>query len=143
VDDVAATAHVGEATTVAWRNDVPADFAFRADPDHVFRVLLNLVRNARQALETAGGGEIRVGAARLRSTVRIDVADTGPGIPRAVRDRLFEPFANFGRPDSTGLGLVIARDLMRALGGNIVLARSSRAGTIFRLEFLDQHSRNT
>ncbi len=85
----------------------------------------------------------RASAARLRSTVRIDVADTGPGIPKAVRGRLFEPFANFGRPDSTGLGLVIARDLMRAHGGEIVLARSSRAGTIFRLAFPDQQSRSS
>jgi PAS domain S-box-containing protein len=137
VDDVAVTANLGEAPAVAWHNGVPANFKLRVDPDHLFRVLLNLVRNARQVLEGADGGEIRVSAARHNGTVHIDVADTGPGVPDAVRARLFEPFANFGRPDSTGLGLVIARELMRAQDGDVVLAKSDHTGTIFRLEVPD------
>lgn len=134
VEDVATTASVGPDPGVAWHNEVPTDFALRVDPDQLFRVLLNLVRNARKALEGERGGEIRVLAARERDTVSIDIADTGPGIPEAVRERMFEPFASYGRPDSTGLGLVIARELMRGHGGDLHLLSSGSRGTVFRLE---------
>lgn len=137
VEDVAATADLGEAATVNWRNAVAEGFSVRADPDHLARILLNLIRNARRALEENGGGQIGVGAERRDGAVRIEVADTGPGIPEAIRGRLFEPFANFGRPDSTGLGLVIARELMRAQGGDITLAKSDHTGTVFCLELPD------
>ena len=133
-EDVAATA--GK-TGIVWRNDVPADFVLRADPDQLFRALLNLVRNARQAIEAGGRGEIRITAARSRQRVRIEVADTGPGLSPAARERLFQPFATVGRAQGTGLGLLIARELVRGHGGDLMLVKSDQHGTIFRLEMAD------
>lgn len=130
VQDVAATAGAGGA---GWRNEIPRDFVVQADPDQLFRALLNLVRNAAQAIESAGRGEIIVSAAQSGELVSIDVTDTGPGLPAAARERLFEPFGSVARAEGTGLGLLIARELARAHGGDVVLVRSDTAGTTFRL----------
>ena len=104
-----------------------------ADPEQLYRILLNLVRNAVDALSQAATGEITVTARREDSVVVIDVADTGPGIPERVRKTLFQPFANSARPGGTGLGLAIARDLARAHGGDVALQSSGAAGTTFRV----------
>ena len=66
-----------------------------------------------------------------------EIADTGPGIPTSVRDRIFEAFVDGGRSEGTGLGLAIARDLMRNHGGDIHLERSDPSGTVFRLRIPD------
>jgi signal transduction histidine kinase len=97
------------------------------NPLNLQQVFLNLLLNARQAMRRMAG-KIRI-AARIEGTlVHIDVADTGPGIPEQIRDRLFEPFATHradvesasgggsgGGPErkGTGLGLCICRDLIR------------------------------
>ncbi len=96
--------------------------------------MLNLVRNAVEALG-AGPGEIRVTAAREGSGGVIDVSDNGPGIPDAVRSRLFQPFAGSSR--GSGLGLAIARDLARAHGGDITLLSTGATGTHFRIAIPD------
>src|SRR5262249_37827382 len=61
------------------------------------------------------------------------VADDGPGLPDAVKEKLFRPFITGGRRGSTGLGLAIARDLIRAHGGEITLAATGATGTTFQL----------
>ena len=63
----------------------------------------------------------------------IELADTGKGIPNAARAHLFEAFAGSTRPGGTGLGLPIAREIMRAHGGDIELVQSGPEGTVFRL----------
>tara|TARA_R110002072_G_scaffold43723_3_gene122687 strand:- start:225 stop:1232 length:1008 start_codon:yes stop_codon:yes gene_type:complete len=133
VEDVANVSNVRETAGIVWHNEIAPDFKLVADPDQLFRALFNLVSNACKALKTKGG-DIRISAAIADRKVVIDVTDTGPGVPPAVRARLFEPFANFGRPDSTGLGLAIAREFMRGHGGDVTLARSGSKGTVFRLE---------
>jgi signal transduction histidine kinase len=67
------------------------------------RVFLNLIANALEA--TPHGGEIRIGARQRDNGVLIEVEDTGPGIPRAIQDRLFEPFVTAGKDGGLGLGL--------------------------------------
>ena len=69
----------------------------------------------------------------LTVTASITIKDDGPGIPNAVRPRLFQPF-NTGRPGGTGLGLAIARDLVEAHGGQLRLVESRPEGTIFRID---------
>jgi signal transduction histidine kinase len=88
-------------------------------------------------MKTAGHGEIRITAARSGHRVRIDIADTGPGLSPAARERLFQPFATVGRAQGTGLGLLIARELVRGHGGDLVLVKSDERGTTFRLELPD------
>ena len=118
---------------VTWRNEVGPEITVNADRDQLFRVLMNLGRNAQQALGP-GGGMITVGAWRKEGgEMVIEVADTGGGIPPGARERLFEAFAGSTRPGGTGLGLPIAREILRAHGGDIALAHTGPDGTAFRL----------
>ncbi len=113
--------------------------AIDADPEHLFRIVLNLSRNAVEALAVRGrGGRIEISAARLPARVTLDVGDDGPGIPESVRERLFQPFAGTSRPGGSGLGLVIARDLARAHGGDIELVSTGESGTVFRVTIPDR-----
>lgn len=99
-----------------------------ADFDQVFRILLNLIRNALEA----GAGRILVAGANVEGEALVDVTDDGPGLPETVRRRLFEE-----QPGASGngrsLGLPIAWELARNNGGDIVLLDSSASGTAFRL----------
>ena len=114
-----------------WRNDVRAEVLVYADRDQLFRVLMNLGRNAAQAL--ADGGLISAGAWQAGDDLTIELADTGKGIPNAARAHLFEAFSGSARPGGTGLGLPIAREIMRAHGGDIELVQTGAEGTVFRL----------
>ncbi|MEQ9143151.1 MAG: HAMP domain-containing sensor histidine kinase [Parvibaculaceae bacterium] len=107
------------------------DLEVDADPDHLFRVLLNLGRNAVQAMGEKG--ELLISASGDRNAVTIDVADTGPGIPPAARERLFEPFSGSTSQGGTGLGLAISADLVRAHGGTLELVETGAGGTLFRI----------
>lgn len=114
-------------------NEVPEDFEMTADPEQLFRILMNLMRNGVEALERAGssGGRppmVGVRAFRDNSLTIIEVYDNGPGIPVAVRPKLFAAFQNSMRPGGTGLGLAIVADLIRAHGGTITLATETAAG---------------
>jgi len=108
-----------------------------ADPDQLHRILANLLRNAREAIEHQEGrrakGRITVSLTRAGDASLVRVTDNGPGVPERVRERLFQPFAGFGRPDSTGLGLAIARELAQAHGGDITLAATGPKGASFEL----------
>jgi signal transduction histidine kinase len=63
--------------------------------------------------------------------VQLVVADNGPGLPKKVLDKLFQPFTGTGRRGGTGLGLAIARDLIRAHGGDLTLRSTGSHGTVF------------
>ena len=96
-------------------------------------MIINIGRNAVQALDGKPGAAITLTAQALDSETIIDMADNGPGLPDAVRKNLFEPFSNSGRSGGTGLGLAIARELIRAHGGDVTLKKSDAAGTVFRI----------
>ena len=122
-----------ESEDIRWHNRVAPDLEIDADPDHLFRILLNLTRNAAQALAESGkGGEIRIDAHRAGDHVHIDIVDTGPGLPDKARAHLFEPFSGGVRAGGSGLGLAIVAELVRAHGGHIELVDSGPAGTHFR-----------
>ena len=97
-----------------------------ADPDYLFRIFVNLCRNARQALEAAGAvgngpPSVSITAERSQNGVRIEVSDNGPGIPEPMRAQLFAAFHATTRIGGSGLGLAIAADLVRAHGGSLRL----------------------
>ena len=115
----------------------PRGMTLLADPDQVHRLLVNLFRNAKEAIQTAGcpngPGMIRAGADAVGEHVLITLGDNGPGIPERVRERLFQPFSSSLRPEGTGLGLAISRELARGHGGELELAGSSPKGATFAL----------
>jgi len=123
---------LGDAPAIVLDNRIAQDFAVEADREQLFRVILNLVRNAAEALAVQGG-VIAVSAMREGGRVRIDIADNGPGVPQAVREKLFEPFASAARSGGSGLGLAIARELTRGHGGDLVLVSTGPEGTVFRI----------
>lgn len=113
---------------------VAHDALISADPEQMFRILTNLVRNARQAIEGTGKrGIVSVSADILGDGVNIIVRDTGPGLPEKAREFLFQPFQGSARRGGTGLGLAIAAELVRGHGGNLEMIETSEAGTSFRI----------
>jgi signal transduction histidine kinase len=114
-----------------------------ADREHLTRILSNLMRNACEAMrdhQPAHGAKLRVGLEARRRDVacEIRVTDNGPGIPLALRDRLFEPFQTGQSPGGTGLGLAISNELARAHGGLLEVASTGPEGTSFRLIIPDR-----
>ncbi len=123
---------LADAPDVTLALELAPGLAPLADRDQLYRVLLNLVRNAREA-RAGRGGAARAAARAQGPTLEIGGADDGPGIPDAVRAELFTSFARSGKPGGSGLGLAIARELARAQGGELALQRTGPEGTIFTL----------
>lgn len=132
VGEVAAASLAPGRASIAFRNEVRPELMVHADRDQLYRVLMNLARNAREALPDQGG-LIAVGAWESGRSVQIEVSDTGGGVPPAVREHLFEPFSGSTRSGGSGLGLAIAQEIMRAHGGEIALQQTGPDGTTFRL----------
>ena len=120
-----------------WNNAFDPALEVDADGEQLLRVLLNIGRNAVQALDEQTGAAITVSAVRENGTVKIDLGDNGPGIPEEARKHLFEAFARKGRAGGTGLGLAIARELARGHGGDVVLLSTGPQGTVFRITIPD------
>lgn len=104
----------------------------RVDPVQVENALQNVVQNAIDAVLQQGAGRrsIAIAAAADNDRIRIRVRDSGPGVPGDIVASLFEPF-NTSKTAGMGMGLAIARSLLRANGGDIELASSDASGATF------------
>ena len=91
------------------------------------RVLSNLIKNSREAMP--GGGILTITTDLVHDQVIIRISDTGVGIPAEVLAKLFEPFVTHGKPNSTGLGLAIAKSVVEAHGGKISVSSVNGSGT--------------
>jgi signal transduction histidine kinase len=111
-----------------WVNGLGGECRLRADRDLLYRVLVNLGRNAFDA----GASTVTVRTQNGGAFLLVGVSDNGPGVPDSVASQLFKPFTTGGRAGGAGLGLCIARDLVRAHGGEIVLADTGPQGSTFR-----------
>jgi signal transduction histidine kinase len=111
-----------------WRNEVDPGLTVSADRNLLFRVVFNLARNAFDA----GARDMTIRCRGGADAIVVELADNGPGVPDHMVATLFQPFAPGGRPGGSGLGLAIARELVRAHGGDIVLAANSSTGATFR-----------
>jgi signal transduction histidine kinase len=141
VEDVRETLGLSE-SQIGWIAAIERGLIVDADPDQLLRVLINIARNAVQALETRAPNEpsrdqVRITGRREGAVVVIEVSDTGPGFPAQAREHLFEPFQTSARTGGTGLGLVIAAELVRAHGGEIKLVEGT-IGATFRLTVPDR-----
>lgn len=122
---------------VRLERKLPARATALADPDQLNRILVNLMRNARQAIEAEAA---RDGRGVVRATARpdetgwvIEIADDGPGVPDRLAEKLFQPFVSGSGSEGTGLGLTIARELAVAHGGDLRLIETGPTGTRFEL----------
>lgn len=131
VDDVEEAIGLAPDSPIRWINEVTPDIVVRADRVQLFRMLMNLGRNAVDAM--ADGGTLRFLAVTDGAIIHIDVIDTGPGLPQKARENLFKPFAGSTRRGGTGLGLAIVRELARFHGGDIALVSTGESGSHFRL----------
>jgi signal transduction histidine kinase len=142
VEDVRENLGLGPDSRIRWVGAVERGLKVDADPDQLFRVLLNLARNAVQALESRAPTDpvrdhIRLTGRREGAVVVIEVSDTGPGVPAQARAHLFEAFQGSTRTGGSGLGLAIAAELVRAHGGDIRLVDGT-IGATFRLTIPDR-----
>ena len=128
IDEVAPDLGLAE-EGMAIECSIPPDLIIEADRDQLYRVLLNLARNAVEA----GARRLRFSAVREKRLIAIDISDDGPGLPPKAQDNLFRPFFGSARPGGSGLGLAIARELARAHGGELTLVSTTGSGTVFRL----------
>jgi signal transduction histidine kinase len=120
---------------MSFSEDIPATMTARADGEQLYRVVQNLVRNARQAImATKKPGEICIHAHEDDECWLLTVSDTGPGLPPRAQEYLFQPFQGGVRKGGTGLGLVIAGDLIRGHGGRLRLKSTDSTGTTFVIE---------
>ncbi|WP_375254491.1 sensor histidine kinase [Yoonia sp.] len=120
---------------LSFAEDIPASMTLRADGEQLFRVIFNLVRNARQAIMATGQpGEICLRASEDDQSWRLEITDTGPGLPKKAQEHLFQPFQGGVRKGGSGLGLVIAADLLRGHGGRLELERTDETGTTFVIQ---------
>jgi signal transduction histidine kinase len=130
VDELAPLVARFGANEFTLENEVASTIMADGDRDQLLRVLHNLAVNAAEA----GARHLFVRAREEGSAIMIEAADDGPGLAPKARENLFRPFAGSARPGGTGLGLAIAREVMRAHGGDIVLAESTGVGTVFLLK---------
>ena len=113
------------------------------DREQLIQAVLNIVRNSVQAMDSQGTVRLRtrverqftVGNKRHRLTLRVEIEDSGPGIPEALREHIFYPMVT-GRADGSGLGLSIAQDIVNRHGGLIEFTSRPRQ-TIFTLYLPD------
>lgn len=125
---------LGPKASIGWVPSIERGLRIDADPDQFMRVLVNLVKNSIEALSVRAPNDpvrdqIRIVGRRDGAVVTLQVADTGPGLPERARAHLFEPFQGSGRRGGTGLGLVIAAELIRAHGGEIRLLDGTLGAT--------------
>jgi two-component system sensor kinase FixL len=136
IEEAGALALVG-----SREQDVRSVFEFASDTGNVLvdrvqiqQVLINLIRNAMEAMR---GGKRRELTVRTRRSgegyVMIEVADTGPGISEDIAARLFEPFVT-SKPNGMGIGLSISKRIIEAHGGTLSASRNAEGGATFHIE---------
>jgi len=118
---------------VEVKTNVDPDAAFRCDREKILRVLLNLCRNAAEAMDQEG--LINIEGHRRDDTVEFIVTDNGPGIPGDLIDRIFDPFVTAGKQKGTGLGLAIVQKIVQDHGGNIRVESQVGLGATFTIHF--------
>jgi signal transduction histidine kinase len=117
------------ANGVEWKIEFPDDLAIEADYNQIRRMLLNLLRNALEAMN--GKGAIRILAQEQNQHVAISIYDTGPGVPAELAGKIFEPFFTT-KSQGSGLGLALVQRLAEQNDGRVEVVPNDK-GAHFRL----------
>jgi signal transduction histidine kinase len=132
VRNIADEMHLSTQNHLRIHVEIADTVSIDADREHLARIFTNLIRNAAAAVKSGEGqGFLSVTARQDSESTTIHVDDNGPGIPPAIRDRLFEPFQSADGQGGTGLGLAIVAELVRAHGGTITMPHTGATGTSF------------
>ena len=105
----------------------------KTDPSFMKRILTNLTLNGVQAMQEKGDGELSINAFPREKSFIIAIADTGPGIPDTVKEKIFMPLFTT-KAKGQGFGLAVVKKLVDALGGNISFETKVGRGTTFIVE---------
>ena len=121
-------------TNIRISTTVEGSISLRADREQLFRIVSNIVRNARQVLSARKQqGEILVVGNETPENWIINISDNGPGLPKKALDNLFTPFEGGARQGGSGLGLAISAELVKGHGGTIELTTSGPEGSTFTI----------
>jgi signal transduction histidine kinase len=121
---------------VGLQTNVASGARVLADPEQLHRILVNLLRNAREAIEASGRideGLVRVSLDQEDGASVVRLADNGPGLPEKATTHLFQPFSGSARAGGAGLGLAISRELAQGHGGDLLLVANGPEGAVFEL----------
>ena len=122
--------HITQRPRPAWKERAVEHVVVNVDENKLLRVVQNLVGNAVEAFKGCGG-RVELTAWVNESGVNIKIRDNGPGIPDAIKDRVFEAFVTYVKHSGTGLGTAIAKSIIDAHGGQISFESSCQEGTTF------------
>lgn len=143
IDDVGETLVLPERGDIDWHVKCDPSLELEADPEQLFRAMLNLCRNAVQAMENDNRPEVVRRLSILTDVTDtgflIQICDTGPGVPERAKEKLFQAFQGSVRQGGTGLGLAIASELVRAHDGTLRLVESG-SGAVFEIFLPVYHS---
>tara|TARA_R110002096_G_scaffold415163_1_gene616643 strand:- start:28486 stop:29886 length:1401 start_codon:yes stop_codon:yes gene_type:complete len=136
IDDVSTSLGLLDNDKIQLHNRVATEQKLKADNDQIFRVLMNICRNAVQAIGESGN--ITIESSIKDDKITIDITDDALGIPAKIKENLFQPFKT-GSRGGTGLGLAISKEIIAAHGGTLDLLKSDPEGSVFRIVLPLQH----
>jgi two-component system sensor kinase FixL len=130
IHEAASLAMLGIDEPIVSRFDLAEDINVAVDPIQIQQVLINLIKNAYEAVRASARREVIVSTYVAEGEARIRVDDSGPGIAPEMRDTLFESFVS-SKPDGMGVGLSISRTIVEAHGGSLSAANRKAGGASF------------
>lgn len=130
--EAASLAMLGAGERISPRFDLVEGLTMSADPVQIQQVVVNLIRNAVEAMRDSGQGEIIVSTRVRDDALEIRVDDSGPGIAPELMDSLFDAFVS-SKPSGMGVGLSISRTIVEAHGGKLSAANREAGGASFRV----------
>ena len=137
VDEAISEGLILNTSDVNCINEIPVDLKAKCDADQLHRILVNLIRNAVQAIDGEDdrkeAGRIFISAEQSGDKIHVMIADNGPGIPPRVIETLFKPFSPSRKNGGSGLGLAIARELAQGMNSSLDFVTTGPEGTRFEL----------
>jgi two-component system, LuxR family, sensor kinase FixL len=130
IHEAASLAMLGIDEPIAASFDLAPGISVAVDPIQIQQVLINLIKNAFEAVRTCSRREVTISTYVAEGEARIRVDDSGPGIAPEMRDTLFESFVS-SKPDGMGVGLSISRTIVEAHGGSLSAANRNTGGASF------------